>query len=116
MSFFVKKSNNSRISKHFQNKEDHNPAPESTSNIMSPRTTVVHSTTPPLTKKFAASGTAFVSVRVESPTNGIAMNDKNTRLITLVPAGSTTTEQRPATPNILKRKPNNTTVTLAPKR
>ena len=106
--------------KYFQNKEDHTPAPESTSNTMSPRTTtVVHSTTPPLTKKFATSGTAFVSVRVESPTNnGIAtMNDKNTRLITLVPAGSTTnTEQRPATPNILKRKPNNTTVTLAPKR
>jgi len=103
-----------------ENKEDHTPAPESTSNTMSPRTTtVVHSTTPPLTKKFATSGTAFVSVRVESPTNnGIAtMNDKNTRLITLVPAGSTTnTEQRPATPNILKRKPNNTTVTLAPKR
>jgi len=99
-----------------ENKEDQTPAPESTSNTNSPRTTVVHSTTPPLTKKFAASGAAFVSVRVESPTNGIAMNDKNTRLITLVPAGSTTSEQRPATPNILKRKPNNTTVTLAPKR
>ena len=59
-----------------QAKED--SAPESTG---SPRT-VVHSITPPLTKK-------FLSVKVESP----SLSNPNTRLITLVPAGSTSTDR-----------------------
>ena len=41
--------------------------------------------------------------------------NKTTRLITLIPAGSAPNADRPATPNILKRKPT-TAVSLAPKR
>ena len=87
------------------------PSPESTTNVGSPRT-VVHSTTPPLTKKFTNN---IVSFKVESPNPLGSSENKTTRLITLIPAGSAPNVDRPATPNILKRKPT-TTVSLAPKR
>ena len=93
----------------FQTKDE--PSPESTTNVGSPRT-VVHSTTPPLTKKFTNN---IVSFKVESPNPLGSSENKTTRLITLIPAGSAPNVDRPATPNILKRKPT-TTVSLAPKR